>query len=331
MRFELARVSGEIALNQGETSEILGFSVVDKVYYIKNRYRNYKFSFFMLNDMIERIEQIFGKKANNFYKLIQKYKDLNKDLKEYPQEKHNVEKPHYFKTILPGELEKAYMYGFICHDGYVTAQNFVGIKVNPRDKVIIDKLIHLIGLDTIEVKVQEETTIQIYKGERKKYKSLKIVFGCKPMAKDLNNLGGIGCRLPNKEVPPVIKDLIKKAKQKSLNDWMDTIEGKTALAWLLGAYDADGFFAGGYTGTFYSSYKSYLNKIKELFEIDAEVNDVREAGWYNVLGRMCFCRSTYRLSMSSKNVMIKMMEAYPRSFERKRPEKFRLMSNSLDN
>ena len=155
------------------------------------------------------------------------------------------------------------------------------------------------------------------------------------MVEELEELGDIGSGSDKKEIPPVIRELVEKAKQRTLDeriwsDWRDTPEGKTALVWLLGTYDADGSFMRYYSGMIISSHKSYLEEIKELFDIDTKVYEVKEPGFREVFDKVCFTKGAYSLSISSRNVMIKMMESYWYSLDRKRPEKYKLSSSDLD-
>ena len=122
LQFEMGRISGEISFIHYEATQIFGFLVNSRLNDIRNNHNNYKFSLWRLNDMIERIELVFHEKAENCYKLIQKYKNLNEDLKEYPHQQHNVGNPYYFKDIFPGELDKAYIFGFLGHDAYYKAR-----------------------------------------------------------------------------------------------------------------------------------------------------------------------------------------------------------------
>ena len=50
-----------------------------------------------------------------------------------------------------------------------------------------------------------------------------------------------------------------------------------------------------------------------------------------ILGKEYISKGAYDLFISSKNVMIRMMEIYPRSLQRKRPDKYKLSSIELDN
>ena len=205
-----------------------------------------------------------------------------------------------------------------------TSNGYVGLRINPKDDIIIDKLISLIELDKSSLKIREETILQLYKGELKEYHSLKLAFGCKPMVKELEELGDIGSGSLKKEVPYVIKNLIEVAKQKSLDNWMCTSEGQTALAWLLGTYDADGSYKEDYSGVIYSSHRRYLEEIQELFEINTKVFERQESGLSVIFGKTCITKGQYALSIRSRNVFTKIMENYWHSLGRKRPEKYRL-------
>jgi len=142
------------------------------------------------------------------------------------------------------------------------------------------------------------------------------------MHEDLQRHGSIGLKIERKEVPAQIKDHIKKAKQENLDKWMDTKAGKTALAWLLGFYDSDGSYNKGYTsGRLYCANKEYLMDVKRLFEIKTNVNTLIDPGeivW--VIDRYCVSKGFYYLSISSKNVFIKMLMSYEHSLGRKRPD-----------
>lgn len=266
-------------------------------------------------------------KAEKCSKLIQKYKNLNKDLKEYTKQKHNVGLPHYFSDILPGELDKAYIFGFLGHDGFLTNNGKIGLAINPKDKSVIYKLAQLINLDLGKIKIESLKNLALYKGEKKEFELMRLAFRCKPMYNDLQNLGPIGSKNLNKEVPHVIKRLVNIAKQKSLDEWLYTTEGMTALSWFLGAYDADGTYISHYSGAFFSSNKQYLKEIKELFEINTKVSTLVDPGSViAVLGRECISKGMYKIGISSRNVFIRMMESYGRSLQRKRPDKYKVSS-----
>ncbi len=276
--------------------------------------------------MVERLESIFAEKAMRTHELIQKYSKSNKNLKEYRNQQHNVGKPHYFSEILSGEFEKAYLFGFIGHDGYLNKLTTdIGLKINPRDHIILYKLAKVIDLDLSKTRIRYGKIQQLYKGTLQEYYYAGLDFGCKPMSKELKELGDIGSR-GKKKVPPVIRELVEKAKQKSSDEWMYTEEGQTALAWLLGAYDADGSYVpdkSGYGGRFYSSIKEYLYEIKDLFGLKNKVLTKVEPGTeMEVFGKMSTSKGMYSIRISSRDVFVEMMNNYLDSFRRKRPEQF---------
>ena len=48
-------------------------------------------------------------------------------------------------------------------------------------------------------------------------------------------------------------------------------------------------------------------EINELFEINTKVSEVKEPGFRIILGKVCNTKGSYSLSISSRNVFIKMM------------------------
>ncbi len=319
------RISAKVKITYEEASKILGFDVESKVEYIESpskKHTDYTFSMEDLEIMVELLEGIFAEKAMEMHELIQKYFKSNKNLKEYSRQRHNVGKPHYFSEILSGEFEKAYLFGFIGHDGSlnkVTKQ--IRVKIHPKDHIILYKLAKAIDLDLSKTKIQYGKQPQIYKGQLKKYYYATLAFGCKPMNKELKELGDIGSGSETKEVPLAIRELVRKAKQKSLDEWMYTEEGQTALAWLLGAYDADGSISGGNAGMFFSSIEEYLYEIKELFGLKNKVLEMLKPGTeVEIFDRVSVSKGSYSVRISSKDVFVEMMNSYPKSFKRKRPQ-----------
>jgi hypothetical protein len=316
---ELGRISGEVELTQAEASQIFGFDVESRLYDIRHKNLHYKFSIERLDILIENIKSIFGEKANRCYGLIQKYKNLNLDLKEYPFQQHNVGKPHYFRKVFPGDFEKAYLLGFLGHDGYLTSIGRIGLNINPKDIIIINKLVKAIDLDLSKVKITPETQLKIYNGERKEYQSIRIRFGCKPMYEDLKN-NFIGSKDKYKEIPEQIRDLIEEAKLEHYELWYETTAGLTVFSWLLGFYDADGSYLGFNYGVLYSSNNKYLTKIREVFDIKSEVDTYVEPGTVvEIFDRECISKGMYGLRISSHDVFIKMINSYKDSLQRKRP------------
>ena len=272
--------------------------------------------------MVEQLEGIFAEKAMGAFELIQKFYESNRDLREYSKQQHNVGKPHYFSEILSGEFKKAYIFGFIGHDGSVSDKlsKYISVKINPKDKSFLYKLADTIDLDLSKVKIRMGRELKLYKGQLKEYYYAQLIFGCKPMVKELQEFGDIGSNSDTKKVPPVIRELVEKAKQKSLDKWMYTEEGQTALAWLLGAYDADGSLSGN-GGRFRSSIKEYLYEIKELFGLKNDVHESGEPGEREIFGIRSETKGMWRVRISVRDVFNEMMNSYTYSFNRKRPER----------
>jgi len=331
---ELGRISGEVKFTYKEASEILKFSVNDKVDNIRKLSKKYesKFTLEDLENMVNRLEGIFAEKAMNMHKLINKYIRANKDLKEYRFQQHNVGKPHYFKELLSGENEKAYLLGFIGHDGSVSKiTTEVQVKINPKDEIILHKIAKAINLDLTKVKIKHGKDIRIYKGQLREYYYAILKFGCKPMNQELQEIGDMGCTSDTKEVPPAIKELVRKAKQKNIDKWMFTEEGQTALAWLLGSYDADGSMTSKTSGRFFSSNKEYLYEIKELFGLKGKVIEQIEPGTeMEIFGTKSMVKGCWSIHISSNDVFSEMMNSHSDSLQRKRPEKFQRNSGETN-
>jgi len=203
-----------------EASQIFGFNTYYKINDIEKKNPNYKFSLETLG-IIEANIEFYFKEAENCYKLIQKYKKLNRHLKEYRRQQHNVGRPHYFKEILSGEYEKAYLFGFFGHDGYIgKSTRRIKLEIHHEDISIIDKLAEAIDLDLSNVKIRDRLQTYLIDGEKRVRHSIILDFQCKPMHEDLQRHGFIGSKMEKKEVPAQIKDLIKKAKQENLDKWI---------------------------------------------------------------------------------------------------------------
>ena len=123
-----------------------------------------------------------------------------------------------------------------------------------------------------------------------------------------------------RKIPDQIIELIKQAKFEDYELWYETTPGLTALAWLLGFYDTDGSYSSFNYGVLYSHSKKYLNDIKSLFEIKADIDTLVEPGTVaEILGREYVSKGMFGLRISSKDVFVKMMNSYEASLQRKRP------------
>ncbi|MFW9989448.1 MAG: hypothetical protein ACFFC3_12395, partial [Candidatus Odinarchaeota archaeon] len=177
---------------------------------------------------------------------IERYKTLNKDLKEYSGQQYHIHHPnlnaHYFKFI--DTKEKAYWLGFLCADGYINETRYgrLGIGLSIKDKEHLIKFCEAIGLDSSNVK--ERVKILNYKGKCIEYKMVYIDFWCKP----------------------IYEDLIKH----EFKSFPKLISYDLYLSWLLGFYDGGGFQG---KTMVCSENKEILEKIKTYFNI---IYDVRE-------------------------------------------------------
>ena len=325
---ELGRISGDIKLTPEEFSVICGFSkgfmweLKSKITNSKHRdYNpNYKFSIEALDQIKDLLNYYFGEKPKRCIDLIKKYIISNKkDMKEYRRQQHNVGKPHFFQEIKT--TEQAYWLGFIAHDGWLIIGTYaIGIELNVKDRAHLLKFAKVIDLDLDKNDIKDYIKRRIYNGELKESIYSLVQFGCKLMYQELQEISGIGSKADQKNVPQVVKNWITEAKSEAKElgiDWKYTDSGKKALAWLYGMYDADGTLREGNTGRIYSSIKSYLLEIKELFDIRGEVLTQIEPGEeLEVFGRSIIVKGMFKLHLSS-DIYIPMVQSYMYGLSRK--------------
>ncbi len=327
LRLELGRVSGEVEVTIEELNEILGFLVDDLIQRMTNPNKefynpNYQFSVEKLDKMLINIEAIFGSKAKSVVKLIDNYKLQNPNLKEYSLQQHAVKKPHYFKLIETGQIEKVYLFGFMGADGYIESNGWgIGIAVNREDREILLKFKEVLG---VENAIKPRTIIKKYKNEIKKYYQLRLRFGCKPMWDDLTNLEFSSSKELRKKVPNAIKTLIKKARAEQGLKWHETTAGQTALAWLLGFYDGDGSYNsdGGDYGVLYSASEQFLEDIKEIFGFRHKVKEKEKpGGLVYIFDETRISKGYYYLIIDRTPIDLfsLMINSYSHSLKRKRP------------
>ena len=137
---------------------------------------------------------MFKEDSVEFLKLIEKYLLSNSDLKEYYQEQWKIYNPNlkvdFFRQI--DSEEKSYWYGFMCSDGSITkgkdlshTRYQISIELSVKDKEHLIKFCNRVGLNPN--KIGERTKILKNKPHRLAY----IIFTCKPMFEDIENLGFI--------------------------------------------------------------------------------------------------------------------------------------------
>ncbi|MHA1490451.1 MAG: hypothetical protein ACTSRI_12455 [Promethearchaeota archaeon] len=323
---ELGRVSGEISLTDKEIGEILGSSK----FFIINIKRSlncpnykriynpdYKFSLERLNLMMRNLKTIFGLRAVKCLELIEKYKNTNPDLKKYSRQQHNVKNAHFFQDI--DSVEKAYWLGFMS-DGWLERNSYtIGLELSEKDEQQMHDFAKIIGID--EKRIKPKVQFHRYNGKLNKYQKVVLRFGCKPMCQELEEAGLFGSKSERKEVPPPIRALIETARAKKGNQWFNTDEGRTALAWLLGFFDADGQHRYILSANLGSSSEQLLEEIKEIYCIKWKVKTKTEPGDVKfVFNRACITKGFHTITLGT-DIFKKMINSYGGGLKRKRPKK----------
>ena len=326
---ELGRVSGEIQLRNEELSLILLGThqfirhILERIslydyHPAHNPY--YKFSKERLSQFRDSLFEIFGDRAKKCFVLLERYKLLNPDLKEYSKQQYEVKKPNYFQNV-ENEPEVSYWFGFMRADASRSgAPHRIYFELAEKDIDRLEEFVKAIELPLDRIKFR--TRYKWYKGVLKGYNSAYLQFVCRPMAKDIDDLGFQSSKADQKNIPNYIVQALEKAKEiaKHTNfDWWLTLPGKVALAFLLGFYDGDGYYGGGKRATIYASSKKFLRNIKETFEIKNiifEAISPGETAW--IFDKRYVSKGMYSLALGPK-LFDMMISSYNDSMKRKRP------------
>ncbi|TKJ27070.1 MAG: hypothetical protein CEE42_03135 [Promethearchaeota archaeon Loki_b31] len=324
---ELGRVSGEIKVNNEELGLILagthGFikDIFGRMRQpIHQRYNpNYKFSTERLSEFRDFLFEIFGYRAKKCFENLKRYELLNPDLKEYSKQMHTIGNPHYFQNIEKNS-EASYWFGFLRADGSRAGDPYkIYFELSVKDKDRLEEFADAVGFPSERIKFR--TRYKWYKGVLKEYKSARIKFHSKLMAKDIDDLGFQSSKAEQKFVPDYVIQALKEAKRisKQTNlDWWLTLPGQVALAFLLGFYDGDGSYGGGRSARIYASSKQFLTHIKELFEIKNKIITAIAPGedaW--AFDQRYVSKGMYSLALGPK-LFDMMMNSYEHSMKRKR-------------
>jgi len=166
---------------------------------------NYLFSLNNLNIFKKCIESKLGDKGNYCLFLINKYIESNENLKQYSNEQFDSNLNfNYFYRI--NTLEKAYWLGFLFADGSIKMKNRqkpwyrISLELSVKDRLHLQKFCKALSLNPTEV-IKERTRYKKYKDEIRKYPMVYVYFRCKPMVKDLLNLGFSGSKSERKYLP----------------------------------------------------------------------------------------------------------------------------------
>jgi len=312
IELELGRISGDIKVTYGELAIILG-KHEDYIYHIRkyilsqtNRRYNpdYKFDLETLQEFKTALRIFLKERVEVSIFFIEKYINLNPDLKEYLFERVSIKNPHYFESI--DTIEKAYWFGFLCADVAITEKEFsymIRLELKTSDRERLVEFARVIGFDVERIK----NRIRCYydrNGELKKKKSSYVQFKSRGMIKDL---------LKN--------ELSSSASNRGLPSFVWNLNNSNlALAFLLGFYDGDGSWFGGRSAEIYSSNKEILIQIKQAFEIEYPVRKTKKKVVNDLTGEIIH-RAAYRITLGAE-LFEKMIRNYDGSMERKRPPEF---------
>ena len=325
---ELGRVSGEIKVTDKELGMVLtgtrGFikNLFTRIMYPSHHSYNphYKFSKERLSEIKAYLYEIFGHKSNKCIELLKIYEKLNPDLKKYSLQQYTITRPNYFYDI-EKHPEKSYWFGFLSADATRAEKTGrITIELALKDKELLEKFAKAVGLPINRIK--SRLIYRRYKGVLKEYKTAILRFACKPMGIDLDKLGFRSSKNKLNALPNYVIQCLNKAKKKSKREnigWWQTLSGKVALGYLLGFYDGDGTYKGGKSAGIYAKNKTYLNHIKELFEIKNKIITTKIPGEIGmVFDQECELKGCYRISLGPK-LFEMMMKSYEGSLKRKRP------------
>ena len=260
---------------------------------------NYKFSIKVLNIAEENIKEKYGTSSELVLKYIEKYRNINRDLKQYFHEqwrKYNPDlKSRFFKHL--DTAEKTYWFGFLCSDGSITSGNNpsrkryqISIEISEKDRSHLVKFCRTLGLNS--AKIGERTKVL----NNKKHRLAYIIFTCKPMFQDIENLG--------------LRDFKEGNELK-----FDFSNSNLSYALLLGIYDGDG--KEGRTIVYSTNY-AFLLQIKNVFKIKREirkreVDEIPE----DLKFKIQRTKPMYEFALTP-NLLNKMMNSYHNSLARKR-------------
>jgi hypothetical protein len=324
---ELGRVSGEIKVTDEELSLILA-GTHTFIKSIKGKIRtpshsnynpHYKFSKERLSEFKDFLFEIFGDRVKKCSEMLDRFERLNPDLKEYSLQQYTITEPNYFQNIKE-KIFASYWFGFLRADGSRAGDPYrVTFALAEKDRDSIEDFAKAVGFPLD--RISPRTRYQRYKGKLKAYRSLTVQFRCRPMVKDIDDLGFQSSKAEQKYVPNYVMESLKEAKKivkQTKVGWWLTTPGKLALAFLLGYYDGDGEYLGGRTAKIYSSSKSFLEHISELFGIKNKVYPETKPGeeaW--AFDRQYISKGLWAVYLGPE-VFEMMMNSYEKSMKRKR-------------
>jgi len=326
LKTKIGKITRSIEVTDSELGILIArkdYYITDKVFYIKDKYPDYKFSLELLDYFENNIRKIFGLKAFKIYEIIQKYRESNTNLKRYSKQQFDVKRPDVFKVI--DNPEKAYWFGFLHADGYIDTYRSdynICLELSAKDRQQLKAFARFIGATSKDIKKRTRTLR--YNDKIKKYKMIYIKKGIKPLVLDLISKDFFALKNYTKGIPDFVKKNINEVNNKPR--WQFTDQGRIAFAWLLGLFDGDGtYYEKSRSGRLYSNNKLLLEEIKIYFEIDSEVllnHEGQIINFNNIGSDKEGIISKPQFSLNLYAQIYQMMEnSYSGGLKRKRPKK----------
>jgi hypothetical protein len=220
--------------------------------------------------------------------------------------------------------EPSYWFGFLWADGYVSLRKGhydIYFSQTIDDKKSVEAFADFVGYDMSRT----EPRIRYRKdasGIIHKYDVIEVNFRSKIMNNRLQELGFSTTKGGRNKVPNFVKEAISLAKDEAIGreiHWSQTKYGKVAHAWLMGFFNGDGSRHSGYAAIVFASSKRLLIEIKDLFEINNNVNTIREPGdEYIVFGKPTITKGYYSLTLGPE-VFRRILDSHSDCMQRKRP------------
>jgi hypothetical protein len=266
-------------------NEVLGFGqslIRTKERLIKSgKYPDYTLSVSQIDKAVEHLEERFGKKASKIIKLLERYRKANPDIKLTVKQQWHQFNPNlrykFFKKI--DSVEKAFLFGFLCADGYVRSDENLGnhqliVELARKDKEIIENICVTLGVNKKFIFEREK---KLKNGSEVKMVGISV--GCKPLVKDLIKQGIFGSKSKRKSIP----DFAKK--------------NRTLLfAWLRGYYEGDG---AANSTKIIAANKQFLVHVKKILNIKNKIGINSRHKVYSDENGFHIIRTTYALYLGA--------------------------------